>query len=99
MSDVIADFYKFSENCVLVAHNAQFDKKFVDKYAKINGYLFANRVMDTIDMAKKSVLCKNYKLGTLCDYFGISLEGAHRAVNDCLATAKLFIELVKLGKF
>ena len=55
--------------------------------------------MDPIDMAKKSVLCKNYKLGTLCDYFGISLEGAHRAVNDCLATAKLFIELVKLGKF
>ncbi len=99
MSDVIADFYKFSENCVLVAHNAQFDKKFVDKYAKLNGYIFTNRTMDTLEIAHKSVVCKNYKLETLCDYFDISLEGAHRAVNDCLATAKLFIELVKIGKF
>ena len=99
MSDVIADFYKFSENSVLVAHNAAFDKKFVDKYAKLNGYLFANRTMDTVEMARKSVFCKNYKLGTLCEHFGINLEGAHRAVNDCLATAKLFIELVKIGKF
>lgn len=99
MSDVIADFYKFSENCVLVAHNTPFDKKFVDKYAKLNGFVFPNRTMDTLAMARKSVICKNYKLGTLCAHFGISLEGAHRAVNDCLATAKLFIELVKIGKF
>lgn len=97
MSDVIADFYKFSENCVLVAHNASFDKKFIDKYAKANGYMFTNRVMDTLEMARKSVVCKNYKLGTLCEYFDISLEGAHRAVNDCAATAKLFIELSKLS--
>ena len=98
MSDVIADFYKFSENCILVAHNAAFDKMFVDKYAKLNGYLFANKTMDTLEMARRSVVCKNYKLGTLCDYFGINLEGAHRAVNDCVATAKLFIELCKLKK-
>ncbi len=99
MSEVIADFYKFSENCTLVAHNISFDKMFVDKYAKLNGYIFPNHTMDTLAMARKSVICKNYKLGTLCTHFGISLEGAHRAVNDCLATAKLFIELVKIGKF
>lgn len=97
MSVVIADFYKFTENCVLVAHNASFDKMFVDKYAKLNGYVFPNHYMDTLAMARKSVICKNYKLGTLCAYFGITLEGAHRAVNDCLATAKLFIELVKIS--
>lgn len=99
MSDVIADFYKFSENCVLVGQNVSFDKMFLDKYAKLNGYIFTNRSMDTLEMARKSIVCKNYKLGTLCEYFGISLEGAHRAVNDCLATAKLFIELIKLGKY
>lgn len=99
MSDVIADFYKFSENAILVGQNVSFDKMFVDKYAKLNGYAFTNRTMDTLAMARKSIVCKNYKLATLCDYFGISLEGAHRAVNDCLATAKLFVELVKLGKF
>lgn len=99
MSDVIADFYKFSENCILVGQNVSFDKMFVDKYAKKNGYMFSNRTMDTLEMARKSIVCKNYKLGTLCEYFGITLEGAHRAVNDCLATAKLFVELVKLGKF
>lgn len=99
MSDVIADFYKFSENAILVGQNVAFDKMFLDKYAKQNGYAFTNRTMDTLAMARKSIVTTNYKLATLCDYFGISLEGAHRAVNDCLATAKLFVELVKLGKF
>lgn len=99
MKDVVADFYKFSENCILVGQNVGFDKKFLDRYAKENGYFFANKVMDTLEIAKKSIICKNYKLGTLCDYFGISLEGAHRAVNDCEATAKLFVELIRLGKF
>ena len=97
MSTVLPDFYKFTRGTILVAHNAQFDKGFIDKYAKMYRYLFDNRVIDTIAVAKKTVILPKYKLGELCKHFKISLEGAHRAVNDCEATAKLLIELAKLG--
>lgn len=97
MKDVIADFYKFAKSSCLVAHNASFDKSYLDKYAKEERYLFDNQVFDTVLLAKKVVSSPNYKLITLCNKFNIKLEGAHRAVNDCEATAKLFIELVKLG--
>lgn len=35
----------------------------------------------------------DYKLQTLCDYYHISLQGAHRAHGDCCATGFLFLEL------
>lgn len=36
---------------------------------------------------------ENYKLGTLCDYYGIPLVNAHRALADCYATGLLFEQL------
>ena len=38
---------------------------------------------------------KNYKLKTVCEALDISLIGAHRAVNDTVATAKAFIKLIE----
>jgi len=38
----------------------------------------------------------DYKLATLCEHFGILLEGAHDALSDVLATRLLFHELNNL---
>lgn len=98
MEQVIPDFYKFSRGSILVGHNViQYDKPILDRYAKQYRYLFDNRVVDTLLVARKTLTSKNYKLITICEYLGISLEGAHRAVNDCEATAKALIEMAKLG--
>lgn len=35
----------------------------------------------------------NKKLGTIVEDLGIELEGAHRAINDTRATAKMFIRM------
>lgn len=37
---------------------------------------------------------ENYKLTTLCDYYKIYRDDAHRSLSDCYATAKIFEELV-----
>jgi len=37
----------------------------------------------------------NYKLTTLCDYYGIYRDDAHRSLSDCLATAKVFEHLIE----
>ena len=97
LKDVIGDFYKFTRNAILVAHNASFDTKFLGHHAKKLRYNFENEVQDTLAMARNLVKgLKNYKLKTLSEHFNINLVDAHRALNDTIATAKVFIELNRM---
>lgn len=38
---------------------------------------------------------ENYKLDTLCNYYGIYRDTSHRSLSDCLATAMLFEHLIE----
>lgn len=92
---VLPDFYKYCYGCGLVAHNIAFDYGFLSNIAKKMMYNFDNPQYDTMILARNKLKgLKNYKLGTICEYLGVSLVGAHRAVNDCLATAKVFLKLI-----
>ena len=92
---VLPDFYKYCYGCTLVAQNIAFDYGFLNAIGKKMLYNFDNPQKDTMIMARNKLRgLKNYKLGTICDYLGVSLVGAHRAVNDCLATAKVFLKLI-----
>ena len=91
---VLPDFYKFCYGTTLVAHNIAFDIAFVHNIAKKFSYNFDNPTMDTIEIAKAKLPgLRNYKLGTIVERLGVSLENAHRAVHDATATAKVFIKL------
>ena len=97
IDDVLPDFYKFTRGCLLVAQNIDFDLKFIKFNAKKIGYYFENTFYDTLQIAREKLARKglsNFKLDTLCSYFNIELKDHHRAWNDALATAKLFIELI-----
>lgn len=97
LEEVLPDFYKFTRGTVLVAHNASFDTSFLRYHANKNRYNFDNEVEDTLALARQKVKgLKNYKLKTLTEYFNIILVDAHRALNDTVATAKVFIELERL---
>jgi DNA polymerase-3 subunit alpha (Gram-positive type) len=91
---VIQDFYKFIHGSVLVAHNAKFDISFIRRELNSNGLEFNFPILDTLVMSRALMPeLKRFNLGTLCKNLGISLVGAHRAVNDAEATAELFIKL------
>ncbi len=95
ISDVIGDFFKFTRDTILVAHNAPFDMSFISVAGKKNYYDFNNSYMDTLAMSRQMFpKLKQHKLEAMCKHFDISLVGAHRAINDTLATAQLFIELM-----
>jgi len=90
---VIPDFYKFCYGCVIMAYNIDFDYKFINFQASKLGYKFDNRQVDAMYLARLNVVgAKNFKLKSICDKLGVSLEGAHRAINDTIATA----EVIKL---
>jgi len=97
--EAMPDFFKFCYGSTLVGHNiVGFDYKFVDYYWSRLGYVFDRKLIDTIQLAQ-SVLygLSNYKLNTIADRFQITFNH-HRAVDDALATAKIFIELIKIKK-
>ncbi len=97
-SDVVGDFYKYIDGATLIAHNASFDVNFIKKASEKEGFYIENEYLDTMEIARKEVLgLKNYKLNTVCDHFGIEFLH-HRAMSDAHATAKMFLEIIKLKK-
>ena len=96
IEEVYPDFYKFVYGTTFVAHNAEFDYKFLRNTGKKLGYKLDLPVIDTVPFARERIPgMKNYKLNTLCEKFGIEFRH-HRALADAFATAELFLELVKI---
>lgn len=95
IEEVIPDFYKFCFGCVLVAYNIDFDYKFLSIAGKNNGYIFDNPQLDALKLAKTALVgkLKVFKLIKVAEYLHVSLENAHRAVHDAIATAEVFIKL------
>lgn len=88
-SEVSTYFKSFLKNCTIVAHNANFDLRF------LNSQLFNDKkTVKAICTIKLSRLVEpdlpNRKLGTLCNYFDIDLGSSHEALSDALATSELF---------
>lgn len=95
---VMPDFVKFCSGSILVGHNiAGFDFKFVDYYCAKQGYILDRKIIDTFPLAQELLFLSNYKLNTVAEHFKINFNH-HRASDDALATAKIFIELIKLKK-
>ncbi len=95
---VMPDFFKFIDGCYLVGHNAaNFDYKFIDYYCSQCGYVPERKIFDTIPLSQSLLRLSNYKLNTVADHFGITFNH-HRASDDALVTAKIFIELIKIKK-
>lgn len=95
IEDVIPDFYKFCKNCILVGQNVQFDFGFIDYFSRKCNYLFDHQREDTIVIAKKNIFLRNYKLKTIAEALNVPLINAHRAINDAICTAKVFIKLIE----
>lgn len=95
IEDVIIDFCEWSKDCIISGYNiVGFDLKFIKKITNKLNLPFTNTVIDTLIVSKQAnIHPANYKLGTVVKYFGLELEGAHRAFNDAYATAQVLMEL------
>lgn len=94
-SQVSGDIYKFFEGAILVAHNADFDMKFLKRLSEPDEYYYYNRYIDTVQFSREVLpSLRNHKLGTVAEHYGIEFH-AHRAVDDAYATALVFLKLVE----
>jgi len=82
---------EITENCVVVAHNAQFDYRIMRTEFNRLGYDFQRQNLCTVELAKKLIPEQpSYSLGKLVRALGIPMADRHRASGDALATVKLF---------
>ena len=94
--EVMAKFVDFIGDDNLLAHNAAFDKKFLDAelnsiYRKYPGQFICSLLVSR----RINVNAPNHKLGTLIRYKNIPSEGAfHRALFDAEMTAKLWLTML-----
>ena len=90
---VLEEFLEFIEGFVLVGHNiARFDMNFL--YRDVEKYFersLPNDYIDTLQMARRELPnLEHHRLTDLAEYYGISAEGAHRALNDCRMNQQVF---------
>jgi DNA polymerase III subunit alpha, Gram-positive type len=95
IDEVLPKFLEFIKGSTLVAHNANFDVTFIKTKAKNLGIEVDNPVLDTLELSRHMYEnLKNYKLDTVAQHLGVSLENHHRAVDDAKATAEIFLKSI-----
>lgn len=89
--EVAKDIVKFTENCIFVAHNVNFDYNFVKAEFQHLGYDYRRKLLCTVRLSRKFFpKLPSYKLGSLTELLHITHNQAHRAESDAHATAILF---------
>ena len=95
---VLQDFYKWTRGAIIIGYNnINFDNIFLIGQGSQARWNFDNETDDVYKWAQKYVRgAKNYKLKTIADKLGVTLDNAHRAVYDALATAEVFIKIQEI---
>ena len=97
--DVVDDMMRFIGDATLVAHNASFDLGFLNAELKAckRGNIPADRVVDTLMIARRRHGAVSNTLDALCDRYGIDRSAradAHGALLDSQLLAEVYIDLI-----
>lgn len=97
---VLYEFKKFLGNDIIIGHNVNFDIDFIyDSMVDNLGEYLSNDYIDTLRISRKLLPeLKHPKLDNLIDYFNLAKRNEHRALNDCVLTNQVYINLVNFLK-
>lgn len=97
--DVLPLFLGFLNNDIILGYNTSFDVNFL--YDACDRYLqkaFPNDYMDVMRLARKLYPdLLHHRLKDMATYYGIDQGQAHRTINDCEATERVFHKLYADG--
>jgi DNA polymerase III subunit epsilon len=96
-ANIAADFLKFAGGAKIVAHNAEFDLRFLNAELALVGIapIASDRVIDTLTLARRKYPGAANSLDALCARFGIdtSRRTKHSALLDAGILAEVYAEL------
>lgn len=91
------DFLGFIGDSQLVAHNADFDRAFINAELERNGFsaIPTERFTDTLQIAREKFPGSPASLDALCKRFGVSLSARdkHGAIIDSILLAEVYLQL------
>lgn len=99
LAEALKSFLAFIGEHILVGHNIHtFDMNFIEAASlRLGESGIRNDYIDTLYMARQCLpQLSHHKLTDLSEYFHISTQGAHRALNDCRMNQRCYEELGKL---
>lgn len=95
ITSVLPEFVEFVASDILLGHNVNFDLRFIKhNLKKYFDKDFENKSIDTMRISRK--YCRNlrsHKLETLANFYNVSTKGHHRALNDCVMTHEIYLNL------
>lgn len=87
-AEAVWAFFEFAGGSEIWAYNAGFDSKFLNTHTEEHRPL-----RDVLALAKRAFPnLQNHKLATVAQELEISVEGAHRAIADCLMTKEVLLK-------
>ena len=88
--DIADELEAFTENCIFVAHNVNFDYGFIrEEYNRINRHYKRPKLCTVQQMRKHYKGLASYSLANLTKHFNIGMQRHHRALSDAVAAAEL----------
>lgn len=98
--DIAGNIITLMNGAIVVAHNAQFDTRFIYQEMENAGYRIPNfPTLCTMSLARKvDPAIPGRKLEILCDYFDVKIGKSHVAYNDARAAyelLKIFLERLR----
>jgi len=94
---VMAEFAEFIDGYNLVAHNASFDRRFLDAELERIGAGYPGQFACSMLIARRLYQsAPNHRLGGLVEYKNIPTDGVfHRALADAEMTARLWLQMLE----
>ncbi|WP_261178422.1 exonuclease domain-containing protein [Anaerobacillus sp. CMMVII] len=98
ITKVLEDFFAFVQSDPLIAHHANHERSFMQHVTwAILKTRFEHRVIDTSFLTRiVEPHSPNITLDDWCVSYGIRIKKRHHALHDAIATAKLWVECVRL---
>lgn len=98
-AELSSEISQFIGDDVLIAHNLQFDKRFLDAELHMTeGYMPQNPALCSFQLSRR-LLPNVHARGVegLCGYFGLDTGKRHRALDDTRATAQIWLKLIEIA--
>lgn len=89
-ADVADEVEAFTQNCIFVAHNVNFDYGFIrEEFARLDRTYRRPKLCTVQQMRKYYSGLPSYSLANLTRHFNIDMQRHHRALSDAIAASEL----------
>lgn len=92
--EVIDNFLEFIDGFFLLGYNIEFDLSFLNiELQRIGKKPLENPYIDILGICRRFLTLEKYNLSSVAQFFKLPLENLHRAYQDALTSAHIFLNL------